>query len=648
MDGRAYMTNEQITNDAIREHKEELAKAKAEDEMMRRSLFGNGNKNQTTPQFNVGEGIGAGTFSPQQNSNPFGIDTSGWGNVSGNSIRADAQGLFGIQPQGQVSWNSLLGGGKSFNQPSADNPQAQAVEGQGINPNYMSIMSNGQMTPQQQQEFNEKMNLRQWLEWDAKMNGVTDPLIALARYNKFMPTMQKQAELEELRNAYYIMNSDPNDKRFTPEQRLNAKTLVEFDKKNPYYVDDHDMNVEKFNWAKQKFENEQKMFPLKFANEQLGLEGKKIGLQNRQNSVRIGDILRGFTGQVFPIERPGDYEDSDLSKTRKELVDAADIVNTYAMNKYGKGLRIRGGWRSKEHNDKLYRDLGKEPTNSHHLYGHALDIAPQISKNGKEVVFTDDEINDIKSFARAIGLNADGDNMHHDIGYGSHFHFTLPEGYYLKSIDMGNGKYLTPEMMRGVNGKNNDPFNAQDFSNAAYLWGGGADGKSKPNAELAKVLATKFVKDYRDALKKNGGNPQRAINTVQEIIKKDKQIVGPIEGNPMFDKLIFSIANEAALIANGQGGQAVQMPTEQSQTTKTDKPTNLGGWGAKVGNDNSQDRSKRDKSLDAIDNAELDENRIGMYNLDGYGQVPDAQDLNKQTGTRSYYESLLKYFGSGT
>jgi hypothetical protein len=89
------------------------------------------------------------------------------------------------------------------------------------------------------------------------------------------------------------------------------------------------------------------------------------------------------------------------------------------------------------------------------------------------------------------------------------------------------------------------------------LWGGGVDGQSKPNAELAKVLATKFVKDYRDALKKNGGNPQRAINTVQEIIKKDKQIVGPIEGNPMFDKLIFSIANEAALIANGQSGQAV-------------------------------------------------------------------------------------------
>ena len=116
----------------------------------------------------------------------------------------------------------------------------------------------------------------------------------------------------------------------------------------------------------------------------------------------------------------------------------------------------------------------------------------------------------------------------------------------------------------------------------------------------------------------------------------------------MFDKLIFSIANEAALIANGQSGQAVQMPTEQSQTTKTDKPTNLGGWGAKVGKDNPPDISKRDKSLDAIDNAELDENRIGMYNLDGYGQVPDAQDLNKQTGTRSYYESLLKYFGSGT
>ena len=601
---------------------------------LKSNVFG-GNQNQQAPQYNQGEGIGfneGGQYKipAQQTINPFGVDTSGWGNPSGNSINV---GSFGGETPKQNAWTNAFN--KSFNEPPTDNPQAQAVEGQVTSPNYMSLMSNGQtnvqMTPQQQQAFDEKMNLRRWIEWDAQNNGVTNPLVSLQRYQMFMEPMRQQAELDELRNAYYTFN----DPEASDVDKRNAATLIEYSKKNPYMTEDHDMNTERFNWARQNFENAQKMFPLQFESAQLGLEGKKLGLERNRNSVKIGDILRGFTGQVFPINRPGNYEDSDLSKTRKDLVDAADILNTYVRNKYGKDLTVTGGWRNPDHN----AGVNGSPS-SHHLTGHAMDI--DASK------LTEAELADVQNFARSIGLNADGDDMYHDRGSGYHMHITLPEGYYLKPIDLGNGKYLTPEMMRGVNGNTSDPFNAQDFSNAAYLWGGGADGKSKPNAELAKVLATKFVKDYRDALKKNGGNPQRAINAVQEIIKKDKQIVGPIEGNPMFDKLIFSIANEAALIANGQGGQAVQMPTEQNQTTKTDKPTNLGGWGAKVGNDNPSDRSKRDKSLDAIDNTELDENRIGMYNLDGYGQVPDAQDLNKQAGTRSYYESLLKYFGSGT
>ena len=118
---------------------------------LKSNVFG-GNQNQQAPQYNQGEGIGfneGGQYKipAQQTMNPFGIDTSGWGNPSGNSINV---GSFGGEAPKQNAWTNAFGT-KSFGEPPTDNPQAQAVEGQVTSPNYMSLMSNGQtnvqMTP---------------------------------------------------------------------------------------------------------------------------------------------------------------------------------------------------------------------------------------------------------------------------------------------------------------------------------------------------------------------------------------------------------------------------------------------------------------------------------------------------------------------
>lgn len=559
---------------------------------------------QNTPQDSFGKAF-------QAAENPTTTQSSNF--ISGNQAKQFGSLMQTARNNGgqfnQQDWNTL----KSFQNPVSD--VAPTVGG-------INTGATGN------QAFDEKMNLRRWLEWDAQQNGVTNPLVSLDRYKMFMQPMRQQAELDELRNAYYIMNSDPNDKRFTPEQRMNARTLVEFDKKNPYYVDDHDMNVERFNWAKQNFNNQQELFPYKLRGAQLGLDRQELALEdNRYNTaLKNLQIFGDYGSQNFEGSKWNRKEGVDLNNMQPQSIaglnHAADIY--YQLT--GEPLFVTSGRDSNVHVGGKFS----------HYNGYKVDVATDKLKNNPAL--RQAFINECAKYGIMIG-----DEYTHPSPGSTGGHLDLQFAGYKGNYTNNRNKNSQTSSINY-----NDPFDAKAFSNAAYLWGGGADGKSKPNAELAKVLATKFVKDYVDALKKNGGNPQRAINTVQEIIKKDKQIAGPIEGNPMFDKLIFSIANEAALIASGQGGQAVQMPTEQSQTTKTDKPTNLGGWGAKVGNDNSQDRSKRDKSLDAIDNAELDENRIGMYNLDGYGQVPDAQDLNKQTGTRSYYESLLKYFGSGT
>ena len=211
---------------------------------LKSGLYGKKGSQQPS-QYNQGEGIGFNEngqykIPAQQTFNPYGVDLSGLGGNEGNTISVSAlNGVQNIQAPQQNSWGSLFN--KSFNQPPTDNPQAQAVEGQGVSPNYMSLMSNGQITPQQQQAFDEKMNLRRWIEWDAQNNGVTNPLVSLQRYQMFMEPMRQQAELDELRNAYYTLH-DPNASDIA---KRNAATLISYTKGNPFMMEDHELLTDK-------------------------------------------------------------------------------------------------------------------------------------------------------------------------------------------------------------------------------------------------------------------------------------------------------------------------------------------------------------------------------------------------------------------
>lgn len=123
---------------------------------------------------------------------------------------------------GQSNWNTL----KSFQNPVSD--VAPTVGG-------INTGATGN------QAFDEKMNLRRWLEWDAQHNGVTNPLVSLDRYNMFMQPMREQAEADELRNAYYTLNN-PNA---SDQEKMNAISLIEYNKKNPYLGEDQEMKMNK-------------------------------------------------------------------------------------------------------------------------------------------------------------------------------------------------------------------------------------------------------------------------------------------------------------------------------------------------------------------------------------------------------------------
>lgn len=333
------------------------------------------------------------------------------------------------------SFNTIFGSDSNtgvFN----SNPQSpvassvdQALTGGGT---ITSANLYGQPQPQRQDVSNLR-NIQEWMAAD-RAQGVTNPIISMMRYQAFMEPMEKQKREDNLRAAFATLRNP----EATDADKLNAYALMEYELKRPGLKEEID-------WNREKREHERAMFPLQEESARLGLDNTRSIINNRnatqRNATQVSDILRGFSGEVFPIEKPGNYEDSDLSKTRPELVSAADILNTYARNKFGKGLKVNGGWRSAAHNAEV-----NGTKTSHHLSGHAMDIdASSLSEA---------ELADLQAFAKQIGLNADGDNMYHDKGTGYHMHITLPEGYHLKSVDLGNGKFLTPSMMRGEGSKN--------------------------------------------------------------------------------------------------------------------------------------------------------------------------------------------------
>lgn len=60
-----------------------------------------------------------------------------------------------------------------------------------------------------------------------------------------MEPMRQQAELDELRNAYYTFH----DPKASEIDKRNAATLIEYAKGNPFMMEDHDMTMDRYNYS---------------------------------------------------------------------------------------------------------------------------------------------------------------------------------------------------------------------------------------------------------------------------------------------------------------------------------------------------------------------------------------------------------------
>lgn len=504
-------------------------------------------------------------------------------------------GVFGSNPQSPVASSvdqALTGGGTITSASLYGQPQ------------------------QQRQDMSNLRNIQEWIEAD-RAQGVTNPIISMMRYQAFMEPMEKQRREDNLRSAFATLRNP----EATDADKLNAYALMEYELKRPGLKETMDWAQEQHQMARDEFGHKKELWPLQMEQARLGLDNTRSIINNRnftqRNAVRVGDIMRGFTGQVFPIDKPGNYEDSDLSKTRPELVSAADILNTYARNKFGKGLKVNGGWRSAAHNAEV-----NGSKTSYHLSGHALDIdASSLSEA---------ELADLQAFAKQIGLNADGDNMYHDKGTGYHMHITLPEGYYLKSVDLGNGKFLTPQMMMGQGNQQTD-----SGTNTYYIDKAMGDFVTNPSGGVDN-LAKSLIPKLREFSQKKGAN---ARDELYKYLKNDKRVQGLME-NAKNQKEVPDMLNDIVerTIYYAQNGTMQQYGNSDTppQVTGESKQEHGGG-----GSSGFADVMRDTRAYD-------DYNGPGVYNIDDKRTLePEPEDKYKYAYVRNLWQKGLENLERG-
>ena len=507
-------------------------------------------------------------------------------------------GVFGSNPQSPVA-------------SSVD----QALTGGGTITSASLYGQNGQ--PQQQRpDMSNLRNIQEWIEAD-RAQGVTNPIISMMRYQAFMEPMEKQRREDNLRSAFFTLRNP----KATDADKLNAYALIEYESNRPGLKETMDWAQEQHQMARDEFGHKKELWPLQMEQARLGLDNTRSIIDNRnftqRNAVRVGDIMRGFTGQVFPIDKPGNYEDSDLSKTRPELVSAADILNTYARNKFGKGLKVNGGWRSAAHNAEV-----NGTKTSHHLSGHALDIdASSLSEA---------ELADLQAFAKQIGLNADGDNMYHDKGTGYHMHITLPEGYYLKSVDLGNGKFLTPQMMMG---QGNQPTDSG--TNTYYIDKAMGEFVANPSGGVDN-LAKSLIPKLREFSQKKGAN---ARDELYKYLKNDKRVQGLME-NAKNQNEVPDLLNDIVerTIFYAQNGTMKQYGNGDTPPQVTGKSKQEHGGGGSSG---FADVMRDTRAYD-------DYNGQGVYNINDKRTLePEQEDRYKYAYVRNLWQKGLENLERG-
>lgn len=269
--------------------------------------------------------------------------------------------------------------------------------------------------------------LDKWLADDVA-SGVKDPIIAMQRYQMLAQPFVEQARENKIRESFRIA-SDP---RYDDATRTEALTNLAYELKNDDIVNDREFKRKKQQWAEDqqnmaqaKFNRWKELLPYEDEMNNIKLESAKESINNARESKNMKlnaqklQTLFG-DGKIYNMPLNETMEDTGLKKTNPEVVNGLNLLNTYARKFFNTDLSANGGWRSEEHQRRLYKEQGKEPfMGSLHLKGQAADVdVSNLSKAQRD---------ELINFAEQLGFNT----TYHDIGNGLHLH-----------VELGNGRHI--------------------------------------------------------------------------------------------------------------------------------------------------------------------------------------------------------------
>ena len=156
--------------------------------------------------------------------------------------------------------------------------------------------------------LDDKYGMAQWLAADRE-RGVDNPLISMMRYSMFIEPLRQAAKEDELRKAFYTLNS-PNA---SDQDRMNAMSMIEYSKGNPFMDEDRQMRMQDL---------QSRIVDRNFRNlgdyAGMNLEGKSwvrnndgVDLSNAQPHTiaglnHISDIFKQMTGKQLIVTSGND------------------------------------------------------------------------------------------------------------------------------------------------------------------------------------------------------------------------------------------------------------------------------------------------------------------------------------------------------
>lgn len=404
-------------------------------------------------------------------------------------------------------------GGSLVNPPtpstsSNSNSLAQGIEGQ-----------NNASARDLSRYLSDDYNIANWMQADVG-RGVDNPYISALRYSIKIAPLVQAAKEDRLKNLF-MASSNPD---LSDEERKQARIQLAGELNKPDLLSDLDYTNWQRQKAKEEFEHNKSMWNvddlakrLRVESAQESINDKREGRKLKLNAQKLQTLFGD--GKIYNIPLNETMEDTGLKNTNPEVVTGLNLLNTYARKLFNTDLGVNGGWRSEEHQRRLYKEQGKEPfMGSLHLKGRAADI--DVSR------LSDAQRNELVDFAEQLGFHT----TYHDIGNGIHLHVELGDGRHIADVNslLAKNGITTGKNKNNSNAKETgskyDSQTLADMMNQTYTEGKkhGTDEERAKIGNYMSGIVGRFIDPAKDPTSSYGDTAEKVYNYYHNTVGASK------------------------------------------------------------------------------------------------------------------------------